>query len=83
MSGLLTTKATTQSRREFRLTSGLPTSPVTKIILHAHEMIECLSYDLVLTLEHSIFLRPTKFVSLFIVRHSLNSRSNIKEYKRL
>ena len=31
-------------------------------------------------LEHSIFLRPTKFASLFIVRHILNSRS--KEYNR-
>jgi hypothetical protein len=49
-------------------------------ILHAYEVLECLSYDLVLIFKHSIFLRPTKFASLFIVRHSLNSRSNIKEY---
>jgi hypothetical protein len=75
------TKATVQTRREFRLTSGLPTPPVTKTILCAREVLECLSYDLVLILEHSIILRPTRFASPFIVWHSLNSKSNIKEFK--
>jgi hypothetical protein len=49
------------TRREFRLTSGLPTLTVSKSVLCARRVLECLSYDLVLILEHSIFLRPTKF----------------------
>jgi len=49
-----------------------------KNIFCAREVLECLSCALVIMLEHSILLRPTKFASLFIVRHILNSRS--KEY---
>jgi hypothetical protein len=73
----------TSDRREFWHTSALQTPKATKTILRAREVLECLSYDLALILEHSIFLRPTKFASLFIVRHSLDSRSNIKEFKCL
>jgi hypothetical protein len=71
-------RVNTFDHREFWHTSALLTLKVTKTILRAREVLECLSNDLVLLLEHSIFLRPTKFASLFIVRHSLNSRS--KEY---
>jgi len=76
--------------RDFRRTSSLPTYVISsdvrwdfrhpksnKTILRAREVLECLSFDLVLILEHSIFLRPTKFAFLFIVRHILNSRSKI------
>jgi hypothetical protein len=68
----------TSDGREFRLTSGHPTPKVTKTILRAREVLECLSFDIIIMLEHSIFLRPTKFASLFIVRWILNSKQNIK-----
>jgi hypothetical protein len=45
-----------------------------KNIFCAREVLECLFYDLVVMLEHSIFLSPIKFASPFIVQHSLNSR---------
>jgi hypothetical protein len=48
-------------RRDSRLTSGLPTPTNPKTILRAREVLECLYFDLVFILEHSIFLRPTKF----------------------
>jgi len=75
--------------RDFRRMSSVPTCVISsdarrdfrhhksyKTILRAGEVLECLSFDLVLILEHSIFLRPTKFASLFIVRHIL--KLNIK-----
>ena len=74
-----TTGTTSAPRQEKTLptdttgTTGAPTQE--KTFLSVHEVLECLSYDLVVMLEHSIFLRPTKFASLFIVRHILNSRS--------
>jgi hypothetical protein len=51
------------TRWDSRLTSGLPTPTVPKTILCVREVLECLSCDLVLILEHSIFLRPTRFAS--------------------
>jgi hypothetical protein len=69
------------TRWDSRLTSGLSTPTDPKTILHAHGVLECPSYDLVLILENSIFLRPTRFASSFIVRHSLDLRSNIKGFK--
>ena len=68
----------TSDCREFRLMSGLPTPRVTENILRAHGVLECLSFDFIFMLEHSIFLRPTKFASLFIVRRILNSKTKIK-----
>ena len=74
--------------RNFQRTSSLPTYVISsdirwdfrhpksyKTILRASEVLQCLSFDLVLILEHSIFLRPS--ASLFIVRHILNSRSKV------
>ena len=49
-----------------------------KNILRIRGVLECLSFDFIFMLEHSIFLRPTKFASLFIVRWILNSKQNIK-----
>jgi hypothetical protein len=66
------------TRWDSQLTSGLSTPIDPKTILRARGVLECLSYDLVLILELSIFLRLTRFASLFTVRHILNSRS--KEY---
>ena len=37
-------------------------------------MLECLFFDFIFMLEHSIFLRPTKFAFLFIVQRILNSK---------
>ena len=58
--------------------SGLPTPTVTKNILRARGVLECLSFNFIFMLEHSIFLRPTKFASLFIVQRILNSKTKIK-----
>ena len=41
-----------------------------KIILCAREVLECFFFDLIIMLEHSIFLRPPKLASLLIVRHT-------------
>ena len=38
-----------------------------KLILRAREVLECLSLDFIYILEHSMFLKSPKFVSLFIV----------------
>ena len=65
----------TSDCREFRLTSGLLTPTVTEKIFY---VLECLSFDFIFMLEHYIFLRPTKFASLFIVRQILNSKTKIK-----
>ena len=46
--------------------------------LRARGVLECLSIDFIFMLEHSIFLRPTKFASLFILRRILNSKAKIK-----
>ena len=46
--------------------------------LRARGVLECLSFDFIFMIEHSIFLRPTKFASLFIVRRILNSKTKIK-----
>ena len=68
----------TSDCREFRLMSGLPTPRVTENILRAHGVLECLSFDFIFMLEHYIFLRPTKFASLFIVRRILNSKTKYR-----
>ena len=68
----------TSDGQEFRLTSGHPTQRVTETILGVHEVLECLSFDFIFMLKHSIFLRPTKFASLFIVRQILNTETKIK-----
>ena len=68
----------TSDGREFRLMSGLLTPTVSENILRARGVLECLSIDFIFMLEHSIFLRPTKFASLFIVWRILNSKTKIK-----
>jgi hypothetical protein len=60
MSGL-PARVSTSDRRDSRHTLRLPTPKVNKTILRAREVLECLSFDLVFILEHSIFLRLTKF----------------------
>jgi len=67
MSLVSTHVITSDTCHQFQRTSGLLTRQVSKTILRSREVLECLSFDLVLILEHSIFLRPTKFASLFIV----------------
>jgi hypothetical protein len=85
--GLLTHVGTPndQGRRathwDSQLTSGLPTPIDPKTILRACGVLECLSYDLVLILVHSIFLRPTRFASPFIVRHSYNRTNQLYKIK--
>ena len=74
----LPARVMTSDCREFRLTSGLLTPTVTEKILRARGVLECLSFDFIFMLEHSIFLRPTKFASLFIVWWILNSKTKIK-----
>ena len=84
-SGLPTSTVTAQAvtgSQHFRQESWLPTVGSSglrrdfrhrqsqKIILCAREVLECLSFDLINMLEHSIFLRPPKLASLLIVRHS-------------
>ena len=72
--------------RDFRL-SGVPTYVGTsdttshrKNILCAREVLECPNFYLIIVLEHSIFLRPTKLASLFIVRRILNSKTKFKTF---
>ena len=76
--------------RDSWLKSGLPTvgtsdlrrdfqhRKLQKIILCAREVLECPNFYLINMLEHSIFLRPNNFASLFIVRRILNSKSKLK-----
>jgi hypothetical protein len=55
--------------------SKLPTLTISKFVLRARRVLECLTYDLVLILEHSIFLKPTKFcISLYSTAY-LNPKS--------
>ena len=74
----LPTRVMTSDCREFRLTSRLSTPTITENNLRARGVLEFLSFDFILMLEHSIFLRPTKFASLFIVRRILNSKIKLK-----
>jgi hypothetical protein len=60
-SGLLTV-GSSDLRQDFRHQK----SP--KNILRAREVLECFSFDFIFIFEHSIFLRPPKLASLFIVR---------------
>jgi hypothetical protein len=84
-SGLPTSTVTAQAvtgSLSFRQESWLPTvgsfglrrdfrhRQSQKIILCAREVLECLSFDFIIMLEHSIFLRPPKLASLLIVRHT-------------
>jgi hypothetical protein len=71
----LPSQVSTSDRRDSRHTSGLPTPKVTKTILHAREVLECLSFDFIFVLEHSIFLRPTKFCIPLYSAAYLNPRS--------
>ena len=76
--------------RDSWLRSGLPTvgssdlrrdfrhRKLQKIILCAREVLECPNFYLINMLEHSIFLRPNNFASLFLVRRILNSKSKLK-----
>ena len=49
--------------------------------LRARGVLECLSFDFIFMLEYSIFLRPTKFASLFIVRQILNSKTKLNLWR--
>ena len=59
-----TNAGTLGSRRDFRLPK------VQELYLSVCEVILCLSFDFILMLEHSIFLRPPKLAFLFIVQHT-------------
>ena len=81
-SGLPTSTVIAQSKLLGVRTSGMSRDfrhrQSQKNNLRARGVLECLSFDLIIMLEHSIFLRPTKFASLFIVRWILNSKTKIK-----
>ena len=76
--------------RDSWLRSGLPTVGSSglrrdfrhrqsqKIILCAREVLECPIFYFIFMLEHSIFLRPNNFASLFIVHRILNSKTKLK-----
>jgi hypothetical protein len=48
-------------RQDSQRKSALLTPKVIKTVLRAREVLECLSFDFIFVLEHSIFLRPNKF----------------------
>ena len=73
----LPTVGTSDLRRDFRHQKS------SKNILRAREVLEGLSFDFIFILEHSIFLRPSKLASLFIVRRNLNSKQRIKLWRAL
>jgi hypothetical protein len=68
-------QVSTSDRQDSRHMSRLSTPKVNKTILHAHEVLECLSFEFIFVLEHSIFLRPTKFCIPLYSASYLNPRS--------